>query len=126
MKLSYDIINCALEVHKVLGPGLLEKVYCECLFYVLLENGFDVEKEVPLRVKFREVEIDCGYRIDLLVENQILVEVKSVKELSDIHLAQMITYLKLGDFRLGLLINFNQVKLVDGIKRVANNFKEHP
>jgi len=119
--LSGRIIGCAMAVHTALGPGLLENVYKECLFYKLKKEGLAVEKEKPLPVIFEEAQIDCGYRLDLVVENEIVVELKSVKALDDIHLAQTLTYLKLGHYRLGLLINFNVELLKDGIRRVIHD-----
>jgi GxxExxY protein len=119
--LSGRIIGCAMAVHTALGPGLLENVYKECLFYKLKKEGLAVEKEKPLPVIFEEAQIDCGYRLDLVVENEIVVELKSVKALDDIHLAQTLTYLKLGQYRLGLLINFNVKLLKDGIRRVIHD-----
>ncbi|MFA6633411.1 MAG: GxxExxY protein, partial [Kiritimatiellia bacterium] len=110
-----------MAVHTALGPGLLENVYKECLFYKLKKEGLAVEKEKPLPVIFEEAQIDCGYRLDLVVENEIVVELKSVKALDDIHLAQTLTYLKLGHYRLGLLINFNVKLLKDGIRRVIHD-----
>jgi len=119
--LSNAIIGIAIEVHKTLGPGLLEHVYTECLYYKLQKEGFAVEKEKPLPIVFEDVKLECGYRIDLLVENKVLLEIKSVKALDDIHLAQTLTYLRLGQFKLGLLMNFNTTLLKNGIKRVVNN-----
>jgi len=119
-KLTENIIKCAMDVHTALGPGLLENVYRECLFYKLCKTGFNVEKEKPLQLIFEEVNLDCGYRIDLLVENKIVIELKSIKKIEDIHLSQMLTYLKLGKYKVGLLINFNVTSLKDGIKRVVN------
>jgi len=119
-KLSSDIIKCALEVHSVLGPGLLENAYKECLYYKLTKAGIFVEKEKPMPLAFEGIELDCGYRIDLLVENEIVLELKSVKKIEDIHLAQILTYMKLGKFKTGLIINFNTQLLKDGIKRVVN------
>jgi GxxExxY protein len=116
------IIGCAIKVHKALGPGLLESAYQECLYFELSKEGLVVEKEKSLPIVYEEVKLDCGYRIDLLVENQIVIEIKSVDELADIHLAQTLTYLKLSKNRLGLLINFNVVLLKDGIKRVVNGY----
>jgi len=119
-QLSKIIIGLAIEVHRSLGPGLLENAYQECLFYKIQQYGLSVEKEKMMPVTFEDVVLDCGYRIDLLVENKVVVELKSVSELSDLHLAQTLTYLRLGDFKLGLLINFNVLLLKDGITRVAN------
>ena len=114
------IIGAAIEVHKALGPGLLESAYKECLFYKLFQSGLYIEKEKPMSLIFEDVKLECGYRIDLLVEHKVVIEVKSVEALNDIHLAQTLTYMKLGGYKLGLLINFNVLKLKDGIKRVIN------
>lgn len=111
-----------MKVHTALGPGLLESAYQECLYFELKKAGFVVEKEKPLPLIYQEVKLDCGYRLDLLVEGQIIIEVKSVDKLADIHLAQVLTYLKLSGNRFGLLINFNVVRLKDGIKRVVNGY----
>lgn len=119
-ELATKIIGHAIEVHTSLGPGLLESVYQECLYYKLVKEGHKVEKEKAMPIIFEEVKIDCGYRIDLLVDDTILIELKSVESLNDVHLAQTLTYLKLGGFKLGLLINFNVFRLKDGIKRVIN------
>ena len=116
--LDYQIVGCALEVHKALGPGLLESAYKECLYYKLTKAGLFVEKEKPMPLVFEEVKLDCGYRIDLLVENKIVLELKAVEALNDVHLAQILTYMRLGKFSLGLLINFNVARLKEGIKRV--------
>lgn len=114
------IIGCGIEVHSALGPGLLESAYQECLFYKLKKEGLLVEKEKPMPLVFEEVELECGYRIDLLVENKVVIELKSVAELNAVHLAQTLTYLKLGDYKLGLLMNFNVSLLKKGIRRVVN------
>jgi GxxExxY protein len=119
-ELSNKIIGAAIKVHNALGPGLLESAYHECLIYVLRKEGLKIEKEKPLPLVFEEVKLDCGYRVDLLVENKVVVEVKSIEGLHDIHLAQVLSYLKLGNYKLGLLINFNVTLLKHGIKRVAN------
>jgi GxxExxY protein len=118
--LTGAIIMCAMEVHSVLGPGLLESAYRECFSYNLQKAGFHVEKEKPMPLIFDEVTIGCGYRIDLLVENKVVIELKSVKKIEDVHIAQILTYMKLGKFKVGLIINFNVVSLKDGIKRVVN------
>ena len=120
-ELSNIVIGLAIKVHTSLWPGLLESVYRECLYYDISKSGFRVEKEKSLPVIYEDVKLDCGFRIDLLVEDKLLIELKSVVALNDIHLAQTLTYLKLGDYRLGLLINFNVYRLKDGIKRVVNN-----
>jgi len=114
------VIGLGIEIHKELGPGLLESAYKECMYYKIGESGLFVEKEKPIPLVFEGVKLDCGYRIDLLVEKKLVIEIKSVEALNDIHLAQTLTYLKLGNYKLGLLINFNVVLLKDGIKRVIN------
>jgi GxxExxY protein len=119
-ELSNKIIGLSIEVHTALGPGLLESAYKECLYYKISKSGIYVEKEKPMPLVLEEVKLDCGYRIDLVVENKVVIETKSVDALNDIHLAQVLTYLKLGNYKLGLLINFNVLKLKDGIKRVVN------
>jgi GxxExxY protein len=119
-EISYKIIACAIEVHKALGPGLLESAYHECLFYKLRNEGLNAVKEKAISLIFEEVKLDCGYRIDILVENKVVIEIKSVESLNDVHLAQTLTYLKLGNYKLGLLINFNVVLLKSGIKRIIN------
>jgi GxxExxY protein len=118
--LSNIIIGTAIEVHQALGPGLLENAYKECLAYKLEKLGLAIEKEKPMPLIFEEVKLECGYRIDILVENKVVIELKSVESLNDIHLAQTLTYLKLGNYKLGLLINFNVVLLKHGIKRIVN------
>ncbi|MCX6208010.1 MAG: GxxExxY protein [Bacteroidetes bacterium] len=118
--ITSKIINAGIEVHKALGPGLLESAYKECLFYQLAKNGLNVQKEKPLPLVYEEVKLDCGYRIDLLVENKVVIEIKSVEALSDLHIAQTLTYLKLGSYKIGLLMNFNVVLLKNGIKRIIN------
>ncbi len=110
-----------MQVHRSLGPGLLENAYKECLFYVLVKNGLFVEKEKAMPLMFEEVRLDCGYRLDLLVEKKLVVEIKSVELLNNVHLAQTLTYLKLGGFKLGLLMNFNVTMLKNGMRRVVNN-----
>jgi len=114
------IIKQAIVVHNALGPGLLESAYKECLYYKLVQEGLLAEKEKPMPLVFEGVKLECGYRVDILVENKIVIEIKSVEALNDVHLAQTLTYLKLGNYKLGLLINFNVLKLKDGIKRVVN------
>jgi GxxExxY protein len=119
-EISNKVIGLAIDVHSVLGPGLLESAYKECLFYKLYKAGLIVEKEKPMPLIFEEVKLECGYRIDLLVENRLVIEIKSVEALNDVHLAQTLTYMKLGNYKLGLLINFNVALLKNGIKRVVN------
>jgi len=116
--IAKEIIGCSINVHRALGPGLLESACKECLFYSLRKSGMIVEKEKEIPLVFEEVKLECGYRIDLLVEKKLVIEIKSVEALNDIHLAQTLTYLKLGHYKLGLLINFNVVLLKLGIQRV--------
>jgi len=116
-ELSKIIIGKAIDIHKTLGPGLLESAYKECLFYELNSSGFYVEKEKPMPIIYKEVKLDHGYRIDLLVENKVVIELKTVDAISDVHVAQILTYLKFGGYKLGLLINFNVTLLKNGLKR---------
>ena len=120
-EISKIIIGKAIEVHKALGPGLLESAYQECLYYELVESGLKVEKEKPMPIIYKEVKLDHGYRIDLLVEDKVVVETKTVDAILDVHEAQVLTYLKLGDYKLGLLLNFNVPLLKNGIRRYVNN-----
>lgn len=119
-ELANKVIGLAIDVHKALGPGLLESAYQECLFYKIRQSGLIAEKEKAMPLVFEEVKLDAGYRIDILVENKLVVETKSVEALNDVHLAQVLTYLRLGHFKLGLLINFNVPLLKTGIRRVIN------
>jgi len=119
-EIANRVIGEAIKVHSVLGPGLLESAYQECLFYKIRKNGFVVDKEKPMPLFFEEVKLQCGYRIDILVENKLVIEIKSVESLNEIHLAQTLTYMKLGNYKLGLLLNFNVAHMKDGIKRVVN------
>ena len=118
--LATELIGSAITVHKTLGPGLLESAYKECLFYELISKGLYVEKERPLPLIYKEIRMDCGYRLDLLVENKIIVEIKAVEALNDIHLAHALTYLKVSGCKLGLLMNFNVLKIKDGVRRVIH------
>jgi GxxExxY protein len=120
-EISRIVFDCALKVHKALGAGLLESAYEECLSYELRKSGLHVEKQKALPLVYEEVKLDIGYRVDLLIEKKVVIEVKSVEALNDIHLAQILTYLKLSGCKLGMLINFNVILIKDGIKRVANN-----
>jgi GxxExxY protein len=119
-ELSKIVFECGLKVHKTLGPGLLESAYEECLFYEITKTGISVEKQKGLPLVYNEVKLDIGYRIDLLVENKFIVEIKAVEALTDIHTAQILTYLKLSNCKLGFLINFNTVLFKDGVKRIIN------
>ena len=120
--LTRTIIGLAIDVHIALGPGLLESAYTECLFYKIAKAGFTVEKEKVIPIVFEDIKLDCGYRIDILVENNLVLELKSIESLTDIHLAQTLTYMKLGGYRFGLLMNFNVLRLKDGIKRIVNGY----
>lgn len=124
--LSGQVIDAAIQVHKSLGPGLLESAYLECLYYKLQSLGLRVEKQKAVPLVFEEVELEIGYRLDLLVEGTLVIELKSVEGLTDVHLAQILTYLKLGNYHRGLLINFNVLLLKDGIKRVINKYYVKP
>jgi GxxExxY protein len=116
--LATEVIGASITVHKTLGPGLLESAYKECLFYELFKKGLYVEKEKPLQLVYEEIRMDCGYRLDIVVENKLIVEIKAVENLADIHLAQVLTYLKVSGCKLGLLINFNVLMLKDGVRRI--------
>lgn len=120
-EISFKIIGAAMHLHNILGPGLLESVYEAALAYDLKEIGLEVKKQVPMPLVYKEVRQDIGYRIDLLVENKVIVEIKSVENLAPVHFAQTLTYLRLSDKKLALLINFNTKQLKDGIHRVVNN-----
>jgi GxxExxY protein len=119
-ELSNIVIGKAIEVHKNLGPGLLESAYQECLLFELVNAGLGVEKEKTMPIVYKDVKLDHGYRIDILVENKLVIEIKTVEELCDVHTAQVLTYLKLGNYKLGLIINFNVALLKNGIKRIIN------
>ena len=119
-EISKLVFDSALKVHKVLGPGLLESAYEECLFYELKKSNLKVEKQKALPLVYQEVKLDIGYRIDIIIEDKFIVEIKAVESLNEVHLAQLLTYLKLTDCKLGLLINFNVKLLKDGVRRVIN------
>jgi GxxExxY protein len=112
-EITDKIISCAIKVHKKLGPGLLESSYKECLFYELTKAGLFAYKEKALPLIYEEVKLECGYRIDLLVENKVIVEIKAVEALNDVHLAQILTYLRLSNCKVGLLLNFNVAKMTE-------------
>lgn len=119
--LSFKIIGAAMELHKALGPGLLESIYETTLAYELNELGLEVKTQIPMSLVYKEVKQDIGYRIDLLVENKVIIEIKSIENLAPVHFAQTLTYLRLADKKLALLINFNTKLLKDGIHRIVNN-----
>ena len=116
-EITGKVIGLAIEVHRNLGPGLLESAYKECLFYELKNNNIVVEVEKPLPLVYKEIKLEQGYRIDLLVENKLVIELKTVENFTDVHFAQILTYMKLGNYSTGLLINFNTKMLKQGIKR---------
>ena len=123
-RLSNIIIGAALRVHKEIGPGMLESAYEACLMFELLDLGLCVERQKPLPLVYRGRTLDCGYRLDLLIENAIIVDVKSIERLAPVHSAQLLSYLRQLKLKLGLLINFNVKWLEDGIKRIVNGFPE--
>lgn len=114
------IIGCAIRVHNELGPGLLESAYEECMYFEIQHEGLKVKKQKPLPLVYHDVKLDAGYRIDLFVEDRIIVEIKAADALNDLHFSQVLTYLKLSRCKLGLLMNFNVISIKDGIKRVVN------
>ncbi|GAB4023634.1 GxxExxY protein [Spirosoma koreense] len=120
-ELSRIIVDCALKVHRTLGPGLLESAYEECLAYELLNADLFVERQKQLPVIYESIKLDAGYRVDLIIEQKVIIELKAVESITDVHLAQLLTYLRLSGCRLGLLINFNVSLLKNGIRRVVNN-----
>ncbi|OXA79813.1 GxxExxY protein [Flavobacterium aquidurense] len=119
-ELSRIVFDCALKVHQTLGPGLLESAYEECLYFELKKTGLRIEKQKPLPLIYEEIKLEIGYRLDIIIENKLILEIKSVDALNEIHFAQLLTYLKLTDCKLGLLLNFNVILIKNGIKRVVN------
>lgn len=117
-QITHEILDSAYKVHSALGPGLLESTYRTCLVYELREKRFNVEEEKPLPLVYEEIKLDCGYRIDILVENKVVIELKTVESFKDVHTAQVLTYLKLSGCKVGLLLNFYTKSLKDGIKRL--------
>ena len=120
--ITRSIIECAIKVHSTIGPGLLESAYQECLYYELKKQGHKVEKEKPLPLIYDDIKLECGYRVDLLIDNLVIVELKAVNELNNLHTAQLLSYLKMANIKVGLLINFNVTLLKYGIKRIVNNY----
>jgi GxxExxY protein len=123
-RITHAIIGAAIEVHKNLGPGLLESAYEACLAFELANRSFQVEQQKPLPLLYKKVTLDCGYRLDLLVEGRVIVEIKAVEKINPIYEAQLLSYLKLTKCKVGLLINFNVQKLTDGINRIVNDFPD--
>ena len=119
-EISKVVFDCSLKVHKALGPGLLESAYEECLFYELKTTGLKIEKQKPLPLIYEDVKLEAGYRVNIIIEDKFIIEIKAVEALNDVHLAQLLTYLKLADCKLGMLINFNVTLIKNGIKRVIN------
>ena len=125
-QITEKIIGCAIEVHRILGPGLLESAYEQCLCYELSQNGLPFNRQVGLPVAYKGIKLECGYIMDLVVEDLVIVELKTVEKLLPIHEAQLLTYLKLNQLSVGLLINFNVPVLRSGIKRIVNQFNDSP
>ena len=123
-RVTHEIIGAAIEVHRELGPGLLASAYEACLAFELAQRGLNVEQQTPLPVVYREVRLECGYRLDLMVEDMVIVEIKAVEKLTPVHDAQVLSYLRLANCCVGLLINFNVKVLKDGIRRLVNHFVE--
>jgi GxxExxY protein len=122
-EITEAIIGAAIKVHKALGPGLLESAYEACIVYELSKQGFKVEQQKPLKVKYEEVLLDCAYRLDVVVENKVILELKSVGKVMPVHKAQILSYLKHSGLQVGLLVNFNETMLKRGIERVVNNYQ---
>jgi len=122
--LTEKIIGAAIEVHRALGPGLLESAYEACLVHELIQRGLGVERQKPMPITYKEIRLDCGYRLDLVVEEKVIVELKAVDRLAAIHEAQTLSYLKLSGCPVGLLINFNEAVLTHGIKRIVHKLEE--
>ena len=123
-QLSSKIIGAAIQVHKALGPGLLESAYEECICHELSSQSSSIERQKPLAINYKGVKLDCGYRLDIVVENTIILELKSCEKIEPIHKAQLLTYLKLSGLNLGLILNFNVPVMRDGIVRIVNELKE--
>src|SRR5512139_1578145 len=120
-QLSSLVIGCAIEVHRVLGPGLLESAYQQCLAWELRRQGLSVKEQVSVPIRYKELDVPNAYRLDMLIEDELIVELKAVDRIEPVHIAQILTYLKVNGFRLGLLLNFNAEVMKKGIKRVVNN-----
>jgi GxxExxY protein len=119
-EISNRVISFAIDIHRALGPGLLERTYQECLFFKIAESGLLIEKEKPIPLIYEGVKLKCGYKVDLLVERKLVLEIKSIEAIGKIQLAQTLTYLKVGNYKLGLILNFNVVLMKNGIRRVIN------
>lgn len=125
-RITEDVIGAAITVHRALGPGLLESAYEACLAFEMIQRGPKVEPQKPLPVVYRDITLECGYRLDLFVEESVIVEIKSVEQLAPIHEAQLLSYLRLADCRVGLLINFNVKVLKNGVRRMVNQLPDSP
>jgi GxxExxY protein len=121
--LTREIISAAIDVHKEIGPGLLESAYEACLVHELTDRGVKLERQKPLPVTYHGVQLDCGYRLDLLVEDSVIVELKSIEAIEKIHSMQVLSYLRMSGYAVGLLINFNVPVLINGVRRIVNNLK---
>jgi GxxExxY protein len=119
---SGEILDCCVQIHKVLGPGLFESVYEEVLAFELINRGLHLRRQVPIPVIWKEVKLDQGFRADLIVENKVVVEIKSIDSIAQVHKKQLLTYLRLVDIRVGLLVNFNEALLKDGVTRIVNGY----
>ena len=120
-EISKIIFDCALKVHKKLGPGLLESIYEECMYHELKKMNITIVKEMPLSLRYDDIKFNVGYRVDLMVDEKVIIEIKAVEAIIDIHIAQLLTYLKISKCKLGILINFNVALLKNGFKRIVNN-----
>lgn len=125
-RIASEIVDTAIKVHTKLGPGLLEGAYEACVVYELTKRGLTVRSQVPMPVRYDDIVLDIGYRLDILVENEVVLELKAIEKFLPIHNAQLLSYLRLGNYRLGFLLNFNTVHMRDGIKRVINGYVPAP
>ncbi len=124
-EISKFVLDASIKVHKVLGPGLLESAYEACLFYELKKQGLDVKRQVNIPLQYEDVFIDCAYIADIIINDKVIIEIKAVKKLDDIHTAQLLSYLRISKLKLGLLINFNETTLIKGYKRVVNGLENN-
>ena len=119
-EISKFVLEAGLRIHKTIGPGLLESAYEACLFYELMKLNLEVKRQVPLALQYEEVFLDCAYKADIIVNDKVIIEIKAVKKLEDIHSAQLLSYLRISHLKLGLLINFNETTFIQGFKRIVN------
>ena len=119
-EISKFVLEAGLRIHKTLGPGLLESAYEACLFYELMKLNLEVKRQVPLTLQYEEVFLDCAYKADIIVNDKVIIEIKAVKKLEDLHSAQLLSYLRISHLKLGLLINFNETTFIQGFKRIVN------